>query len=102
MPNFTLAQRTTMEEMRKAGKSYRDIAKALDLSQTSVYYALKTLEASSTPEVTEKVVIKKEKLTPIEMIQSLWDMGYRIKNNKLVLVTVQEIKLADIIKNKDA
>ena len=36
-------------------------------------------------------------LTPRERIKKLYDLGYRIKDNKLVFIQAVEVKLQDII-----
>ena len=43
------------------------------------------------------VIREKEKLTPREMIKSLYDLGYRIEDNKLVCYVRQQVNIKDIL-----
>lgn len=100
--NYTLAEQTTIQEMYKAGKTAVEIANILDRTPAAIRsFIQREKDKDKEPEVKEviKEVVKKEKLTPREMIKQLYDLGYRIKNNGLVVVSVQEVNLADIVRS---
>ena len=50
-------------------------------------------------EMNGRVLVKQKTLndfTPREIIKHLYDLGYRIENNKLYVVTRREVKLSDV------
>ena len=110
--NYTLAEITTMKSMLAAGKTYKEIAETLERTPAGIYCffqrekakgkvnADKEIVSTSTIDDVEMPVVKVPRdMTPREMIKRLWDMGYRIENNKLVVITRTEVNLADIVRN---
>ena len=113
--NYTLAEESIITTMRKDGKSYQKIADTLGRPVSSVYWFVQNKQNANKDTVSTTVPVEEIKKpvvepTPVsepktkpmtyrEMIKALWDAGYRIKNNKLVVVSEREVNLADIVKN---
>ena len=113
--------------LRKAGFTHKDISEMMNRSNGSIgsFFCLeardhrysKQLEAEKNKTVRiEQVKVwpandsqqhksneqpqpapKATEMTPREMIKKLYDMGYRIENNKLVCIVKQVVNLQDII-----
>ena len=93
------------------GKTGREIAEIIGRSTSSIYHIIYNMRhnPAPSPEKHEAVGIIANgnqslrpvlKMTPREMIKALYDMGYRIENNKLVCYQKVEVKLQDIINDK--
>ena len=110
---FTAEETKLAVELRKAGKSYKEIAYALDRDIKSIemkFYQLRKEESAmkkTKQEQERKPVgliangenkgVPVMQMSPREMIKALYDMGYRIENNQLVCYVKQRVNLSDII-----
>lgn len=83
-------------ELKVKGYSYKEIAEKENRSIHTVNHLIQR-EFKQYKEDKNKTPI--ENFTPRELIKRLHDLGYRIKNNKLVQIREIEVNLKDIINN---
>lgn len=90
---YTPEELQTIVRLFDEGKTAKEIAKATGRTVSAIYSLKLRKGKSPAPANRDKV----REMTPREMIKALYDMGYRIEGNKLVLVMRKEVKLSDII-----
>ena len=107
MKKFTPEEDKMLLELRKEKMSYRDMVSLFDgrsaqaLSQR--YYNLTHSNEDPEREVLQPATQKQKTLddfTPREIIKHLYDLGYRIEDDRIVLVQKTVIKIGDIINSK--
>lgn len=69
----------------------------VELDPTQVEILEKSKPEKKESKMVLKTIREKEKLTPREMIKSLYDLGYRIENNQLVCYVRQTVNMKDIL-----
>lgn len=115
---YTQEEKNQILAMHKDGASVDEIAEMFGRTPKAIKLLLNKSGQSTRPlyvagvkvaevpessiETEEKVVapatdVKTKELTPREMIKKLYDLGYRIEDNKLVCYVKQVVKLNDII-----
>ena len=95
--SFTYQETETIREALSKGMSYKEIAELLGRSVSSI--ANKAHKIKRKEETTKHSTLAiLEKIPNREIIRYLYDIGYRIDNNELVLVQKVRVKLEDIVK----
>lgn len=91
-------------ELFNGGATMKEIAEDFGLSISAVQNAIRRYRMSHPNEAQYKykkaeVKVVKEELTPREMIKRLYDLGYRIEDNQLVIYQKQVVKIGDVVNN---
>ena len=91
-------------ELFNGGATMKEIAEDFGLSISVVKNAIRRYRTSHPNEAQYKhrkveVKVVKEELTPREMIKRLYDLGYRIEDNQLVIYQKQVVKIGDVVNN---
>lgn len=94
---FTQQELLKLSDMHKAGKSYTEIAEELGRSFNSVRNKICKSDMARRTVPVPAASRPTCEMSPREMIKKLYDMGYRIKDNKLYVIRPVEVKLQDII-----
>lgn len=109
---FTQEEVNFMLSLKRQGVPTVKIAERLGRPVRSINFKLKqihdaatgseTVEAPEAPKPEEAKPLNpaatgKSELSPREMIQRLYLMGYRIRNNKLVVISEREVDVQGII-----
>ena len=116
--SYTQDELEQMREMRKQGATYKEIADMFGRSENAVMVkfsnmgwssegatpAPKSVDESKPKELTtvpDKLVRKLQlsDFSPREMIKYLYNLGYRIKNNKLVFVTEKVVNMKAVLED---
>lgn len=102
---ITAEQLNHIVELYNGGFTMEEIAKDMGIKFSRVQGAIARARKSNPESVItkkkrlpKKPVIQKEKLTPREMIKALYDLGYRIEDNQLVIYQRQVVKIGDVTK----
>lgn len=101
--NYTQEEIDILVQMKKEGAPSKQIADLLGRSVSSIdnkYWQVNNCEKTKTVAETERKLVKIPKLSdfpPREMIKHLYNLGYRIENNRLVLVRKDYIDIKKII-----
>lgn len=114
---YTQEELEQMREMRKQGATYKEIADMFGRTENAVMVKFsqmgwsvtnpskaKRLQAEQPKELTtvpDKLVRKLQlsDFEPREMIKYLYNLGYRIKNNKLVFVTEKVVNMKAVLED---
>lgn len=90
------------EIARMLGRPTSTVASVIRLERLGGVYSARLIKQGPKPSVMEsqKELTPPKELTPGEMIKRLYDMGYRIENNKIVCYVKQVVNLSDIIKGE--
>lgn len=106
-----------MKEMRDQGATYKEIADMFGRTENAIMVKFSTMgwsvanpsKANRTPAeqpkelttVPDKLVRKLQlsDFEPREMIKYLYNLGYRIKNNKLVFVTEKVVNMKAVLED---
>lgn len=114
---YTQEELEQMREMRKQGATYKEIADMFGRTENAVMVKFsqmgwsvtnpskaKRLQAEQQKELTtvpDKLVRKLQlsDFEPREMIKYLYNLGYRIKNNKLVFVTEKVVNMKAVLED---
>lgn len=114
---YTQEELEQMREMRKQGATYKEIADMFGRTENSIMVKFsnmgwsvanpskaKRLQAEQPKELTtvpDKLVRKLQlsDFEPREMIKYLYNLGYRIKNNKLVFVTEKVVNMKAVLED---
>lgn len=96
-------------ELFNGGSTMKQIAEAAHMSIYDVKYVIRKFRRQHPEEAVYKYkraerkpkepTIIKEKMTPREMIKALYDLGYRIEDNQLVIYQRQVVKIGDVVNN---
>lgn len=96
-------------ELYNGGCTMKQIAEVGNMNINNVKAAIRRFRRQHPEEVAYKYkraerkpkepTIIKEKMTYREMIKALYDAGYRIEDNQLVIYQKQVVKLGDIVNN---
>lgn len=114
---YTQEELEQMREMRKQGATYKEIADMFERTKNAVMVKFsqmgwsvtnpskaKRSQAEQPKELTtvpDKLVRKLQlsDFEPREMIKYLYNLGYRIKNNKLVFVTEKVVNMKAVLED---
>lgn len=105
---YTEQEIDSIMRMFESGVTVREIAEKFGRTMAGIYelrrkvkngeiHTQKNAPPTSPQKQQPTAPTKPKELTPREMIKALYDMGYRIENNKLVHYQKHIIELADII-----
>lgn len=115
--HYTQEELEQMREMRKQGATYKEIADMFGRTENSIMVKFSTMgwsaanpskanrtQAGTPKELTtvpDKLVRKLQlsDFEPREMIKYLYNLGYRIKNNKLVFVTEKVVNMKAVLED---
>lgn len=107
MKRWTTEEITTLASMRAEGKTYGEIAEAIGRPRHSVeQYAsslrkgtagLRKKEEPQSPTPRMKTL---DDFTPRKMIRKLYEMGYRIEGNELVLIEKHVVNIFSILNDE--
>lgn len=109
---YTQEELEQMREMRKQGATYKEISDMFGRTENSVMVKFSSMgwskanrtQAEPPKEITtvpDKLVRKLQlsDFEPREMIKYLYNLGYRIKNNKLVFVTEKVVNMKAVLED---
>lgn len=114
---YTQEELEQMREMRKQGATYKEIADMFERTENAVMVKFSQMgwsvanpskanrmRAEQPKELTtvpDKLVRKLQlsDFEPREMIKYLYNLGYRIKNNKLVFVTEKVVNMKAVLED---
>ena len=97
---YTEEELCEMHKMRKQGATYKQIADKFGRSVVAVQQKFVEKGWTKWGDENPKIIERKAKLSdfkPREMIKYLYELGYRIKNNRLVLITESVIDINKIL-----
>ena len=104
---YTEQELNEMRELKKQGATYADIAKMFNRTESALMFKFHELgwtnnglNGESKPAVKSTVPAREKTLSdfsPSDMIRHLYNMGYRIENNKLVCIVRQPVNMKDIL-----
>ena len=107
MKHYTEDELNQMRQLKSEGASYDDLAKmfnrsarALQVKFSELGWVKQNREETCSPAKSEEKVVKQKTLNdfqPRDMIKHLYDLGCRIRNNKLVFEYVQVVNMKDIL-----
>ena len=105
MKRWTTEEITTIASMRAEGKPYREIAEAIGRSKHSVeQYASSLRKGTALSAEKESPAREKQKtlddFTPRQMIRKLYEMGYRIEGNELILIEKHVVNIFSILNDE--
>ena len=111
---YTQEELEQMREMRKQGATYKEIADMFGRTENAIMVKFsgmgwsvsnpskaKRLQPKELTTVPDKLVRKLQlsDFEPREMIKYLYNLGYRIKNNKLVFVTEKVVNMKAVLED---
>lgn len=119
--HYTQEELEQMREMRKQGATYKEIADMFGRTENSIMVKFSAMgwaksvdsgariaPANSDPSKPKELtsvpdrLVRKLQLSdfePREMIKYLYNLGYRIKNNKLVFVTEKVVNMKAVLED---
>ena len=101
---YTQSELATILRMHKEGYPAKVIAEKVGRTPYAIHQVVhrqgkgwSCVEGDKVVPKEERPVLQQNELTPREMIKKLYDMGYRIENNKLVCYVKQVVNIQDVI-----
>ena len=102
---YTQNEVEIIKSMRSQNVPYKKIGETLGRSEAAISLFCQRLERNIALQKADEAVklVESQKslkaFTPREMIKYLYSLGYRIKNNELVVLEERKVNLLDIINN---
>ncbi len=104
MKLFTKEELEQMRQMKNQGATYKEIGEMFGRSEATVQNKFSRLGWSTQPQaaqMTPPPVRVREKtlddFTPREIIKHLYNLGYRIENNQIVIVEKRVVNIKSVL-----
>lgn len=96
--HWTQQEKELVLKLRADGLTYWQIGTRIGRTAVAVQTFIKRQPAAAAT-AAESPAKSQRAMTPRQMIKALYDLGYRIEENQLVVVKREVVKHSDIIKN---
>lgn len=103
MKLFTKEELEQMRQMKNQGATYKEIGEMFGRSEATVQNKFSRLGWSTQPQaaqMTPPVRVREKTLddfTPREIIKHLYNLGYRIENNQIVIVEKRVVNIKSVL-----
>ncbi len=98
--HYTKDELDKMVQLKREGASYEEIARMFNRTPHAVQQKLSTLGTRKDNEGSSEEAPKRKPLDdyqPREIIKYLYNLGYRIKDNKLVFIYEQVVNMKSVL-----